>query len=399
MSRSLFGLGLFALLGVASACSDDEGTPSASLGGQSGTGGGLVFGSGGSSGATTGSGRSPSTAGSSGKSTSGAAGSCPITVNDAGCSGQIYVGETIPLDIYVMFDQSGSMLNMEQGGITRMDAVRDAVDRFVRDPKSIGLGVGIGYFGYQTIGQTTCSPTDYATESVPVGSLPGNAQAIMDSLNSRQPTGETPSGAAIRGACTYATAWQLAHPGHGVVMLLVTDGKPEAPVTCKSGTCCPTLDDAVAAATECLDGKPGLQTYVLGVGPLLDNLGQIAVAGGTDKAYLVAGGDVSQQVLDALNQIRAAASIPCKLKIPPAPAGETVDLGHVNVVHTTNSCEARVIAYRDSQASCDTTIGGWYFDNPAAPETVLLCGKTCNDVSIPGGQLLFSVGCERYSIH
>src|SRR5204863_9451152 len=115
-------------------------------------------------------------------------------------------------------------------------------------------------------------------------------------------------------------------------------GKPEAPVTCSTGStgCCPTLADAVAAATDCRNAKPGLKTYVLGVGPLLDNLGQIAVAGGTDKAYLVSGGDVSAQVLAALNEIRAAAAIPCQLQIPPPPAGQSLNFDKVNVVHTTS---------------------------------------------------------------
>jgi hypothetical protein len=184
------------------------------------------------------------------------------------------------------------------------------------------------------------------------------------------------------------------------VILLVTDGKPEAPVTCtNTGACCPTLEDAVAAATECQSGKLGLKTFVLGVGPLLDNLGQIAVAGGTSSAYLVSGGDVATEVLARLNEIRAAAAIPCQLEIPPPPDGQTLDLRKVNVVYTTSACETRVIAYRDMSASCDGSIGGWYFDDASAPTKVLLCGKTCDDVSVPGGQLLFSVGCGRYSVH
>jgi von Willebrand factor type A domain len=402
MRRSIIGLGAIGVLTILGGCSSSDANPAA--GSQSGTGGGLIFGTGGSDGGSAGSGggAAGSSAGTSGTTSGGgAAGSCPVTVNDAGCTGELYVGETIPLDIYVMFDQSGSMLNQEQGGVTRMDAVRNAVDAFLHDPQSAGMGVGIGYFGYEQIGQTTCDQVDYANPDVTVGVLPDNAQAIVDSLAGRQPTGETPSGAAIRGACSYAKAWKLAHPGHETVILLVTDGKPEAPVTCNngSGPCCPTLPDAVAAATDCLNGKPGLKTYVLGVGPLLDNLGQIAAAGGTDKAYLVSGGDVTSQVLAALNAIRAAASIPCELQIPPPPSGQTLNLDKVNVVYTTNTCQTQVVSYRDSQASCDNTSGGWFFDNASAPQKVLLCGKTCDNVSVPGGQLLFSVGCGRISIH
>jgi von Willebrand factor type A domain len=407
MRRWSLGLVLPLFFGAVSACSSSEENGQVDTRPDSGrsvifmTGTGNAAGvgsSGYSNGGGVGAGGTGSPASGSGGA-NGAAGSCPVTVNDAGCTGSIYVGETIPLDIYVMFDQSGSMTNVGQDGVTRMDAVRTAVDEFLKDPKSAGLGVGIGYFGNQPIGQTTCAPGDYSSEAVAIGALPGNAQAIVDSLSSKVPTGETPTGAAIRGACTYAKSFSQANPGHEVVILLVTDGKPEAPVTCQSGGCCPTLDDAVAAATECLDGDRGLRTYVLGVGQLLDNLGQIAVAGGTKNAYLVASGDVSQEVLAALNAIRESASIPCKLKIPPAPSGETLDLRKINVVHTTNACDVRVIPYRDVPSTCDSAIGGWYFDDPATPQTVKLCGKTCEDVSIPGGQLLFSVGCGRLSVH
>lgn len=407
MRRLLFVSGLSCLVGLTSGCSSDEDNAAGATGATGGADGGLIFGAGTGNGGRVGSGAvanagaSSGTGGSSGSGTGGAAGSCAFTVNDAGCTGVEYAGEAIPLDIYVMFDQSGSMLTGEQGGVTRMEAVRQAVGQFLHDPKSAGLSVGIGYFGYEAIGKTTCDPADYSNAAVPIGRLPDNAQAIVDSLNALQPTGETPTAAAIRGACTYATGWATSHPGHQVVILLVTDGKPEAPVTCSDGstTCCPTLDDAVAATTACRDGDRGLYTYVLGVGPLLDNLGQIAIAGGTKKAYLVAGGDVTQQVLDALNQIRAAASIPCELAIPPAPSGKSLDLEKVNLVYTTEACETRVLAYRDSPGGCDLANGGWFFDNPSAPNKVFLCSKSCSDVSFPGSRLLFSVGCARYSIH
>jgi hypothetical protein len=405
--RALTDVSILASLVLVAACSgDSKNNPS----GQGGAGATVIFqgGAGGSSG-QGGASAATSTSGSTngGSGTSGGSGpvhapdgGCVAPPDQSGCVGELYVGETIPLDIYVMFDQSGSMLNPEQGGVTRLDAVRTAVGQFLNDPASAGMGVGIGYFGYKPIGQTTCDPADYDNAAVPVAGLPGNAQPIIDSLAGIAPTGETPSGAAIRGACTYAQQWKKDHPGHETVILLVTDGKPEAPVTCQngSGPCCPTLADAVTAATDCKNGSPGLKTYVLGVGPLLDNLGQIATAGGTDKAYLVSGGDVSKQVLDALNAIRAAAQVPCQLEIPPPPTGQTIDYAKINVVRTSVSCETTTIVYRDTQTTCDGTSGGWYFDNSGAPQKVILCQKTCDDVSVPGEQLMFSVGCDR-TIH
>jgi hypothetical protein len=305
---------------------------------------------------------------------------------------------TLSAILFVMFDQSGSMLNQEEGAVTRMDAVRAAVSEFLTAEGSRGLGVGIGYFGHQPIGSTTCNARDYENADVPVGELPGNAQALIDSLAAREPTGETPSGAAIRGACTYARQWKTDHPEREVVLLLVTDGEPKAPVTCGEaggGPCCPTLSDAVEAATDCGAGNPGLRTFVLGVGPFLENLGEIAQAGGTESAYLVSGGDVAQKVVEALNEIRIAAQIPCELGIPRAPGSQTVDYTRVNILRTSSTCETDVISYRATAATCDSKTGGWYYDDALSPTKVVLCEKTCGDVGLPGEQLAFSIGCTQ----
>jgi Mg-chelatase subunit ChlD len=148
---------------------------------------------------------------------------CVIEDDGSGCVGQAYEGESIPLDIYIMFDQSGSMLN-DVGGLTRLEAVQQATRDFLRDPASAGIGVGIGYFGYQPIGETRCDEALYASPDVPVSV---DHEPVIRSLDGREPTGETPTASALRGSCTYASGWKRMHPGRGVVILLVTDGKPE----------------------------------------------------------------------------------------------------------------------------------------------------------------------------
>ena len=319
---------------------------------------------------------------------------CDVKTDDDVCAAQAYEGEAVPLDIYIMFDQSGSMLN-DVGGITRLDAVEGAARTFLRDSASAAIGVGVGYFGFQPIGQTTCNPSDFATPSV---SVTLDHEAVLSSLAQRQPVGETPTGAAIRGACGYAQQWKKSNAGHSVVLLLLTDGEPKAPLSCSSGTCCPTLADAVQAAADCRSSQPGIKTYVLGVGPFLDNLQQIAQAGGTDHAYLVGDQDVEQQVLQALNAIRGDASIPCQLKIPEPTGGHELDYGLVNVAYQDSSCTLSTIYNVPDVASCDATSGGWYYDNPAAPSSVNLCGASCDRVSAPGGRLAFTVGCATKTI-
>jgi|RhiMethySRZTD1v2_1073278.scaffolds.fasta_scaffold05369_6 von Willebrand factor type A domain-containing protein len=411
MSRKLVGLCKFVaavlplgLIPALGSCSDDEGGAQASGGagsaGFSGSGvGGITVGAGGG-------------AGSSGVGGSGGTfivtndgGTCTIGDNGMGCTGQAYAGEVVPLDIYIMFDQSGSMCACIDPpktnnpcpdptcNKTRLQAIREAAAQFLNDERSAGIGVGISYFGFNPIGSASCNVADYSNAAVPVGMLPDHANAIMQSLNGIQPTGETPSAAAVRGACSYASQWKASQAGHEVVILLLTDGRPEAPVTCRSGTCCPTLEDTVAAAAECANGDQRIKTYVLGVGPFLQNLEQIAQAGGTSHAYLVEGNDVSNQVLDALRAIRGDAQIPCDLSLPPAPNGQGLDFTKVNIVYANSACEPTYFYHVETADGC-TDQGGWFYDNPAAPQKIHLCPTSCDQVTNPGGQLVYTVGCN-----
>jgi hypothetical protein len=209
-----------------------------------------------------------------------------------------------PLDLYIMFDQSGSMLKKDDLVSSRIDVVRWALGDFLRAPQSAGIGIGIGFFGYHPLmcACTSCAPADYATPAVAVGLLPQNADPVIAALAAVQPTGETPTGPALRGACQYAGLRRQSEPSRRVAVLLLTDGLPEAPLTSKNGSCNPTLADAVVAAQQCL--ADGVRTYVLGVGPSLEQLGQIAAAGGTTHAYLAPTGG-ALMVRAMLEAIRA----------------------------------------------------------------------------------------------
>ena len=347
--------------------------------------------SGGSSGTSPIIGNPNGTGGSSSSGGFGATGNpdeCGTSVLN-GCVGEFYEGESLPLDIYIMFDQSGSMIN-DVGGVTRMVAVQQATREFLRDPASAGIGVGIGYFGYQPIGETRCEDAHYASPAVPVSV---DHEPVIQSLDAREPTGETPTASALRGACTYASDWKRQHPGRGVVILLVTDGKPEAPVSCASGGCCPTIDDAEAAALACSNQAPNVPTYVLGVGPELDLLNRIATAGGTKRAYLVGNEDVAANVLAALSTIRGDAAIPCTLEIPEPPRGDTIDLAAVNLFAGLSGVECLSPIYHVTDAMGCGQDGGWYYDDPVAPSAVELCPASCESVSRPGSRLRFSIGC------
>jgi hypothetical protein len=341
----------------------------------------------------------------------GSSSSGPTPAGNMNCVSDSVATEAAPLDIYVMFDQSCSMsCPAEQAGPglccmggpnPRIDQVRTAMNNFLSNEKSAGIGVGIGYFGYFPSGAASCNPADYSRAAVPIAALPGNAQALKTSLAGAIPTGETPTGAAIRGACQYATGWKTQNPGRQVVILLVTDGMPEAPV---SRNCKPTLPDAEAAARDCAS-QSGVATYVLGVGANLDNLKSIAQAGGTDHAYLAGTQDVSTTVLDALNQIRDSAAVPCKFKVPPPPRGQTLNPALVNVTYEDTSGGSHLVPSAGGPDNCAS--GGWYYDNPQNPTSLSLCPSSCDTVTAAliaaavlrtGSKLNIEYGCSTVSV-
>jgi len=373
---------LLALLAVPLGCSGDDGS-----GGDGSTG--SASGSGGGSGLNV----DPDDGSDSGSSGGlDENGECQgLTVAD-GCASEVYAGEAVPLDLYLMFDQSGSMATVvdEATQLTRMDIVRQAVRAFVQDDDTVGVGLGIGYFGHQPLGETSCDVANYRDADVTIQAVPGVSDELLASLDARQPTGETPTGSAITGACAYVEEYRATTPGRYPAILLVTDGEPKAPLS--EAVCAPTLDEATAAAAKCLEDA-GISTYVLGVGPSLNNLDQIAAAGGTETAYL-ADEDNTDQVLGALRAVRASAQIPCDLALADEVSDpDAVDIDASTVAFLDQACTYVSVSRLNEASECEDGASGWYFDDPSAPTKIHLCEATCGAVKSTGEELFYSIGC------
>jgi hypothetical protein len=123
-------------------------TTGATTGGEVPTTGGVASSSGGvetgsTGGATTGSTGPVDPSATTEVATSGTTGD----INQ--CAGSVVQAEPIPLDIYVMLDKSGSMLEntgMKGQGIPKWEAVTGALESFFNDPQSAGIGIGLQYF-------------------------------------------------------------------------------------------------------------------------------------------------------------------------------------------------------------------------------------------------------------
>jgi hypothetical protein len=317
--------------------------------------------------------------------------------NSAQCAAIANKGEQITVDIYVMFDQSLSMTCMIPSGGDRWDAVKSALQSFVMDPGAAGINVGIQYFGQGGGGlNSSCNAMDYEKADVEIGPLPMNAMPIVNSLNAHMPSTNTPTTPALTGAINHAIAWKNTHPGHTVVVVLVTDGQPNG---------CGVVADVAAAATQ--GAMASIPTYVIGVTspgtqclidmnpPNQQDLDTVAMAGGTAPALIVdVTQNTAQQFVATMNQIRAKSQVPCQYALPKAMPGQMIDPGKVNVEYVPPGGGMPITILGVTMATCDPATGGWYYDNPAAPTKINLCPSTCTAASMAaGGQINISVGC------
>jgi hypothetical protein len=301
------------------------------------------------------------------------------------CAAETTRAQQLPLDIYIMLDQSGSMGDNVTGG-TKWTVIRNALAQFLSQPTLTGVSVGLQYF---PINNDSCTVNDYATPAVEIAPLSATQQqAIANSLIAHGPTTNTPTGPALQGAINHCKTWGTAHTDHVVITILATDGDPTA--------CTPQDIPSIAAiAATGVAGTPKVLTFVIGVGTSQANMNAIAAGGGTNTAFLVdTGGNVQQQFLDALNVIRGAA-LGCVYKLP-SPDGGTPDYDKVNVQYTPNGTGTPVKFPRvDGLASCPPSGDAWYYDNPSAPTTITLCPSTCTKVKADTTGLIdVLLGCK-----
>lgn len=318
----------------------------------------------------------------------------PLGGTGAACSVELSKIDPVRLDMIILLDQSGSMADMVSGG-TKWSMVAYALDAFLNDPASAGIGVALQFFSLPLAGQTiptdqmfSCTAADYATPAVAMDVLPANASRVIGSIGQHVPSGPTPTNTALEGITTYARAWAAVNPSHRVVIVLATDAAPHG---CQAA---PTVVDIASAA---FSSTPSIATYVIGVGALLTSLNEFARAGGTGQAFIIdTSSNGAKQFIDAMYNIRLSQGLPCDYAVPHSDDGGMVDLARVNLDYRPGPDRAKVISLWDVGESSRCTLDrlGWYYDDPAAPQRIRLCDQTCAELKGDiQGEMNISVGC------
>jgi hypothetical protein len=256
------------------------------------------------------------------------------------------------------------------------------------------IGMALQFFPLRL----ACDESAYDDPVVPMATLPGVSESLRSALSKQRMSGGTPLVQALRGMGKYVTSWAAEHPDHRTVLVVATDGIPDT--TCSSNTPSNTLENAVTVAGMLSGGTfytdaPKVPVFVIGVGDELEELNEIAAAGGSKTATLVsAGADVEAQFIKALDAIRAQ-TMTCDYKIPPNPTG-TIDYNAVNVAFKQDD-DSKTLLYVPTADDCKNASGnGWYFDDPKAPTKVTLCPDICETVSTAtSGTVSVVFGCKR----
>jgi hypothetical protein len=297
-------------------------------------------------------------------------------------------------DLVVMLDKSGSMGDPNEGfdPTLKWIPVTTALKAFFTDPGSAGLASSLQFFPQGTDVTSVCS-YPYGTPLVALTPLTASTP-LVSTIDATTPAGGTPTLPALQGAVAYAQQVAAQHPLDQTVIVLATDGDPGFGISGQFQEGCTNNDipHVAAVAQAAYAATPSIPTYVIGVGPDLQNLDAIATAGGTKQAMMVPVSDPTQTnaAFEAALQAIRTASLSCNLGIPQPPNGETINPNAVNVVLIDGKGQQTVLPY---SADCSNA-NGWHYDNPAAPTAVELCTAACSTArSDAAGKVTLAFGC------
>ena len=281
----------------------------------------------------------------------------------------------VPINMFIMFDKSGSMKDNNKWKNTTK-----ALTDFFKDQGSAGLRVALRFFPDTGCDSPVCDVNVCSQPLVPLAPLsadpaPADTQEdkLVKAVASKDPDGQTPMYVALGGAELWAAAHQKAHPAEKTVVVLVTDGDPNG--------CIQNVSQIAKLAAEAKSAS-GVLTYAVGLaGSNMSTINAIAVAGGTTKGFFIGNGNASAELLAALKAIQGS-QVACTFQMPTmSTTGEKIDPTLVNVNYTPGDGSAAVtFGQVPKEGDCTPQKGGWYYDDPAKPTTVTLCPTTCSSV-------------------
>jgi hypothetical protein len=92
--------------------------------------------------------------------------------------------------------------------------------------------------------------------------------------------------------------------------------------------------------------------------------------------------------------VEQSAAVPCAIELPAPPSGTNLDFDSINVVFTAPGEAEQPLPRFGSAAKCGDELG-WHYDDPSAPEGIVLCPASCEGAA-NGGSLKLALGCRTF---
>ena len=306
---------------------------------------------------------------------------------NSACAKATDEAKDIPVNMYIMFDKSGSMAGSIWSNTT------SALQSFFIDPSSAGLRVALRFFPDDDCNTSCNNVQACATPKVPLGELtelsaPTDAheQALLDAFVDVVPSGGTPMSLALDGALRWARSVVDKAPNEKAVVVFVTDGEP---TDCNED---PSYLFGIAAKAL---NEQGIITFAVGLeGAKESVVNGIAHAGGSENGIFVGSSNAEQELLAALNGIRDA-QVACEFQMPESNNGQPVNPAQINVLYTMGGTTEQIpIGQVPGADSCGPK-AAWYYDTPSNPTKIILCPSTCNAVQQDtAAKIEILVGCS-----
>lgn len=324
----------------------------------------------------------------------GGSGGDPILTASMGSGGTTGTGQScaessetatlVPVNMFITVDKSGSMDDNN-----KWVNAEAAFNAFFADPAAASLRVALRFWPDAGCDESSCSTAICSQPLVDVAPLsdPAHVQNLVSAFESRDPSGNTPTSAALAGAAEWAKNYTTLVEGtEKVVIILVTDGEPNG--------CDENINNIASHAADAY-ATAGVPTFAVGmVGSNESAMDVIAQAGNTGQGIFIGNGNAQADLLAALQAIQAS-QVSCVFAMPEGLPGKPLDPTKVNVNYTAGgTTDPQTIGQVADEAACGAN-GGWFYDNPADPAIITLCPSTCSAVQGDGAaKIEIEIGCS-----